>query len=90
MPYTYEVKELVPGERLVMATSTGPFLGETSYSWEDTANGGTQMTLRNRGQPAGFSRIAEPLLAASMRRANRNDLQRLKQILETRGPLSCR
>jgi uncharacterized membrane protein len=83
LAYTYEVKDLVPGERLVMATSPGPIPMETSYSWEDTANAGTQMTLRNRGEPAGFSKIAGPLLAAGMRRANRNDLQRLKQILET-------
>jgi hypothetical protein len=40
------------------------------------------MTLRNRGEPTGFSKVATPLLAASMRRANRKDLARLKAILE--------
>jgi hypothetical protein len=40
------------------------------------------MTLRNRGEPAGFSRLAAPLLAAAMRRANRKDLKRLKTTLE--------
>jgi hypothetical protein len=58
---------------------------ETTYSWEDTASGGTRMTLRNRGEPAGFSRIATPALAAAMRRANRKDLARLKALLETGG-----
>ena len=43
------------------------------------------MTLRNRGGPAGFSRIATPMLAAAMRRANRKDLARLKALLETAG-----
>jgi hypothetical protein len=40
------------------------------------------MTLRNRGEPTGFSRIAEPMIAAAMRRANRKDLAQLKRILE--------
>ena len=80
--YTYEVKELVPGERLVMSTTEGPFPMETTYTWQDTPNGGTTMTLRNRGLPSGFSRVVAPLLASAMRRANRNDLARLKTILE--------
>jgi hypothetical protein len=41
------------------------------------------MTLRNRGEPAGFSKVAAPMMAAAMRRANRNDLKRLKRLLET-------
>ena len=82
--YTYEVRELVPGERFVMSTAEGPFPMETTYRWEDTATGGTGMTLRNRGEPAGFSKVAAPLLASAMRRANRKDLARLKAILEAR------
>ena len=82
LAYTYEIRELVPAERLVMSTDEGPFPMETTYTWEDTAGGGTRMTLRNRGEPAGFSRIAAPLVAGAMRRANRKDLERLKEILE--------
>jgi uncharacterized protein YndB with AHSA1/START domain len=83
--YTYEVRELAPGERFVMSTAEGPFPMETTYTWEDTATGGTRMTLRNRGEPAGFSKIAAPVLVSAMRRANRKDLKRLKSILEA-GP----
>jgi hypothetical protein len=43
------------------------------------------MQLRNRGTPAGFSRLVAPFMAASMRRANQKDLARLKEILETPG-----
>jgi uncharacterized membrane protein len=82
LAYTYEVLELVPGERFVMRTSEGPFPMETSYAWSDTLSGGTHMTLRNHGQPTGFSQLGAPLLEASMRRANHKDLERLKSLLE--------
>ena len=82
LAYTYEVRELVPGQRLVMSTADGPFRMETTYTWEPTAGGGTLMRLRNRGEPSGFSRVAAPMMAAAMRRANRADLRRLKEILE--------
>ena len=82
--YTYEVRELVPGTRFVMSTHEGPFPMETAYSWADTADGGTRMTLRNRGEPSGFATVTAPVLAAAMRRANAKDLARLKEILEDR------
>ena len=82
--YTYEVKEFVPGQRFVMATSQGPFAMETTYSWSDVDDSTTRMTLRNRGEPSGFGKIAAPIMTAAMRRANEADLRRLKQILESR------
>lgn len=82
LDYTYEVVELVPGERLVMRTQQGPFPMETTYAWAPTSDGGTCMTLRNRGQPAGFSTLIAPLIAPAMRRANKKDLANLKAILE--------
>ena len=83
LAYTYEVREIVRGERFVMSTAEGPFLMETTYTWSGTADGGTKMTLRNRGEPAGFAKIVSPVLARAMRRANRKDLKRLKSVLET-------
>jgi hypothetical protein len=82
LTYTYEVTDLVPDERFVMRTAEGPFPMETTYEWEDSADGNTRMTLCNRGEPSGFSRIAAPLVALAMRRANTKDLARLKWILE--------
>jgi ligand-binding SRPBCC domain-containing protein len=82
LTYSYELSELEPGRRLVMATAEGPFPMETTYTWDDTGSGGTRMTLRNRGEPSGFASVAAPLMARAMRRANRKDLLRLKQVLE--------
>jgi uncharacterized protein YndB with AHSA1/START domain len=84
LEYTYEFAEYVPGERVVMRTSEGPFSMETTYTFAPNASGGTHMTLRNRGEPAGFSRLAAPLMTPAMRRANRKDLAQLRSILETR------
>jgi hypothetical protein len=56
---------------------------ETTYEFQD-AGAGTRMTLRNRGEPSGFGRVAAPAMAAAMRRANAKDLSRIKEILEAR------
>jgi hypothetical protein len=82
LAYTYEVRDLVVGERLVMSTDELPFPMETTYTWKDASSGGTKMRLRNRGEPSGFSKVTAPVMAGAMRRANNKDLRRLKQILE--------
>ena len=82
LAYTYEVVELVPGQRLVMRTAQGPFPMETTYTWQAAGPDRTRMILRNRGEPAGFGKVAAPVMAAAMRRANQKDLANLKRILE--------
>lgn len=88
LSYTYEIRELVPGERLVMSTAQGPFPMETTYAWEDAGHGATRMTLRNRGEPSGFKKVAAPVMARAMRRAMTKDLERLGAILERRPGVS--
>ncbi len=82
LDYTYEVREIEAGRRFVMATAQGPFPMETTYTWEDTADGATKMTLRNRGEPSGFAAVTAPVMARAMRKANEADLRRLKAHLE--------
>ena len=67
-----------------MRTAEGPFPMGTQYTWESTADGGTRMTLRNRGNPNGFFKLVAPFMARAIRRANRKDLSRLKQLFEQR------
>jgi uncharacterized membrane protein len=80
MAYTYELVEL-SDKKLVMRTAEGPFPMETTYEWE-AVDGGTRMTLRNRGTPSGFASIAAPFMAKAMRNANEKDLAALKHLLE--------
>jgi len=82
LDYVYEVKEWVPGEQFAMATAEGPFPMRTTYTWRDAPGGGTTMELRNQGEPAGFKAVAAPFMKLAMRRENRKDLRRLKQLLE--------
>jgi uncharacterized protein YndB with AHSA1/START domain len=85
LTYTYEIRELTPGRRLVMSTAQGPFPMETTYTWEDAGDGATRMTMRNRGEPSGFQRVAAPVMARAMQRAMTKDLERLSAILERRA-----
>jgi hypothetical protein len=80
--YVYEIVDFAPDARLVMRTADGPFPMETTYTWETASDGSTVMTLRNRGEPSGFSRVVSPFMGAAVRRANRKDLAKLKSFLE--------
>jgi uncharacterized protein YndB with AHSA1/START domain len=82
LAYTYEVVAFEPGERLVMRTAQGPFPMETTYTWQPVDASRTRMTLRNRGEPTGFGKVAGPVMAAAIRRANQRDLVNLKRVLE--------
>lgn len=82
LSYTYEIKEYIPNEKLIMRTSEGPFPMETTYTWHSVNKDTTHMTLRNAGYPSGFSKIVAPFMSIMMRRANNKDLRTIKSILE--------
>lgn len=84
LAYTYEIRELVSGARLVMGTTDGPLGMETTYTFDDAPGGGTRVGLRNRGGPTGFAKVLSSVMAKAIRRENTKDLALLKEILESR------
>ena len=87
LSYVYEITEFVPGEKLVMQTADGPFPMKTTYAWQKINNTTTKMTLRNQGNPSGFSKRITPFMRAAMKRANKKDLKLLKSILEKKSTI---
>jgi uncharacterized membrane protein len=83
LAYTYEITEYTPGEQIAMRTAEGPFPMATTYTWRAIGSRVTHMTLRNHGEPRGFSKLAAPMMSIAMRRAMRQDLADLKRMLES-------
>lgn len=82
--YTYEVVEMT-ADKFVMRTAEGPFPMETTYLFESLSPNAARMTLRNKGNPKGFSRLFTPFIKMMMRKANNKDLKKIKGILEKRN-----
>lgn len=84
LAYTYVFTEWIRGQKLTMRTAEGPFPMETTYTWKAVDASTTEMTLQNKGNPTGFSKLFAPFMAMMMRSANNKDLANIKRILESR------
>ena len=80
--YIYEISEYAAEQKMVMKTIVGPFPMETIYTWKSIEGNITRMSLQNKGNPIGLSKLLTPLFSFAIRKANNKDLQRLKQIIE--------
>jgi hypothetical protein len=83
----FEVIEYVPHRRLVVQTPNRSRQLRTTYTWRDSGQDATHMTLRHRAET---SRLFAPVVARAIRRVSENDLRRLKTIFEARLPFRDR
>jgi len=80
--YIYEISEYAAEQKMVMRTIVGPFPMETIYTWKSIEGNITRMSLQNKGNPEGLSKLLTPLFSLAIRKAANKHLQRLKQIIE--------
>ncbi|HEY6634312.1 MAG TPA: SRPBCC family protein [Acidimicrobiia bacterium] len=73
--------EYEPGRLARWTLDSGPIDGSGGYECGQ-AGDGTWFTLESHVKPTGSLRLLGPIFAVMARRANRTDVQRLKEILE--------
>ncbi|MBZ0318811.1 MAG: SRPBCC family protein [Anaerolineae bacterium] len=71
-----------PNEIVTFKTTSGPIAVEASYLF-GTELQGTRVTCKIEMKPEGFSKLAEPLIAASVRREMSAEFAYLKDLLES-------
>jgi hypothetical protein len=76
-----EVTELEAGRRFAGRVLSGPVKWAFSYTFSE-AGSGTRIESHLEGEPAGFFRLADPLLARTVRKQLEGDLATLKQLAE--------
>ena len=81
---TLEVTEFTPNKKFVYK-SNSPFPVEATYLAEPTA-GGTRVTVESVAEPAGFFKLAEPVLGRIAKKQIQTNHNTIKELLEAREP----
>jgi uncharacterized protein YndB with AHSA1/START domain len=82
-----EVTEYEPDRRFGLKVLTGPVPFSVHHRLE-ARNGGTTLTFTGEGEPGGFFKLAEPIVARTAERQFRGDFETLKDVLEARAGAS--
>ena len=85
MESTVEVTEYEPDAKFSLKTVSGPVPFEVSHTLRGE-DGGTNLTFVGVGEPGGFFKLAEPLVAKQAERQFKGDFETLKDLLEARQP----
>ena len=81
MRTTYEVTACEPNVKWAYKVSQGPIFYERTTTFE-ASNGGTKYTTNVTGEPKGFFKVAEGMVASQLEKTMLESLQRLKDYLE--------
>jgi uncharacterized protein YndB with AHSA1/START domain len=81
MHTTLEITEFVPNQRWAAKVVKGPVPYNVLVTYE-TSDGGTRYTTCVEGEPTGFFKIAEGLVAGQLEKSLEEDGKKLKELLE--------
>ena len=81
MEASNEFIEFVPNSKVAFKTTSGPIPLEASYLFESTSEG-TRLTSIVEMQAEGFVKLAEPIIAAGLKREMEAAFAKLKDLLE--------
>jgi len=81
MRTTIEVTAFEPGVKWAGKVVKGPVPYEVTVTYEPS-DGGTKYITRVEGEPKGFFKIAEGMVASQLEKSLAEDGQRLKELLE--------
>ena len=79
-----EVTEYEPDRRFGLKALSGPVPFSVTQVLEPR-DGGTTVTFVGQGEPGGFFKLAEPVVARVAERQFKNDFETMKEILEARA-----
>ena len=81
---TWEVTEHEVNKKSAFKTTSGPIPLKGAWTYEPVAEG-TKVSFAMDGDPGGFFRLAEPLVAGIAKRQIENDHNNLKDLLEAQS-----
>ena len=80
---SFEVTEFITNESFGFETISGPIQLQTSYSFE-AADRGTHIIASSLINPGGFFKLVDPIVARAAKKQFKENLARLKELLEAR------
>jgi uncharacterized protein YndB with AHSA1/START domain len=84
MEATYEIVELEPNKRIVLKSVGGPFPYKGTITFESLGNA-TKVTFDAETEVRGFFKLADGVIAGSMRKSLETNLSTAKQVVEAGG-----
>ncbi len=79
-----EVTAYEPDRRFALKVLSGPVPFSVDHMLV-ARNGGTRLTFVGEGEPGGFFKLAEPIVARTAERQFKSDFETLKDVLEGRA-----
>ena len=79
-----EVTDYEPDRLFSLRVLSGPVPFSVRHTLEPR-NGGTHLTFVGEGEPGGFFKLAEPIVARTAERQFKSDFETLKDLLEARA-----